>query len=62
MDMDLVDLFEWKRDHGETASIANSIAWAEHWRAKQQMALAVAAQQQAVAACGPPVPVQLRLL
>lgn len=62
VDLDLVELFEWKRDHGETASIANSIAWAEHWRARQQIALAVAAHEQACAVSGPPVPVQLRLL
>lgn len=43
----LLEIFEWKRDHGEEAAIQNSIEWAEQWRARQQMRIAAAAMERA---------------
>ena len=48
VDLDLLDIFEWKRDHGEEARIQNSIEWAEQWRARQQMRIAAAAMGRAI--------------
>jgi len=47
VDLDLLEIFEWKRDHGEEAAIQNSIEWAEQWRARQQMRIAAAAMDRA---------------
>ena len=48
VDLDLLEIFEWKRDHGEEAAIQNSIEWAEQWRARQQMRIAAAAMERAI--------------
>jgi hypothetical protein len=45
VDLDLLDIYEWKRDHGEEAAIQNSIEWAEGWRARQQMRIAAAVME-----------------
>lgn len=48
VDLDLLDIYEWKRDYGEHAAIQNSIEWAEQWRARQQMRIAAAAMGRSI--------------
>ena len=48
VDLDLLEIYEWKRDRGEHAAIQNNIEWAEGWRARQQMRIAAAAMERAV--------------
>jgi len=48
VDLDLLELYEWKRDNGEAARIQNSIEWAEGWRARQQMRIAAAAMGRSI--------------
>lgn len=61
VDLDLLDIFEWKRDHGEEARIQNSIEWAEQWRARQQMRIAAAAMGRAIELAREVVPGQREL-
>ncbi len=61
VDLDLLEIYEWKRDHGEEARIQNSIEWAEQWRARQQMRIAAAAMGRAIELAREVVPRQREL-